>query len=221
MIEKEDIRPANLSKEAAAGIQNMIFNGDLEPGERINEKILCEKFNLSRTPLREALKVLGSEGLIELLPNRGARVVRIESHTIDEIFPVMSILEGLAGELAAINISDEKFAEIQAAHFQMVLEFTRGELAGYFFYNQRIHDLIVLSAGDKTLVAVYRALSKQIRLARLHANIPQERWKQAMNEHEAILKALEMRDGYRLGTLLREHLLKTCKSLKQSLEKNK
>ena len=218
MVEKTPFRHATLSKEAAKGVRKLIFNGYLAPGERINEKELCKEFGLSRTPLREALKVLESEGLIELLPNRGSRVVLIEPRTIDEIFSVMSVLESLAGEIAVENLSDERLAEIRAEHFQMAMYYTRADLTGYFHHNQRIHDLIVLTSGNETLAALYQNLAGKIRLARHHANISRERWTCAMSEHEIILEALESRDGERLARLLREHLLKTCESLKSSFQ---
>ena len=218
MIEKGLIRTANLSKEAASGVRKAIFNGVLVPGERINEKSLCAALNLSRTPLREALKVLAHEGLVELLPNRGARVALISATTIDQIFPVMAALEALAGELAVIKISDDKLAEIRAEHFQMALHHARRELAEYFYHNQRIHNLIFSVGENLTLVSIYQSLAGQIRLARLHANISHERWDQAMVEHQNILEALEERDGQKLANLLREHLLRTCESLKAGLK---
>ena len=217
MNEAAPIRKATLSGEAAAGVRGLILDGDLDPGERINEKTLCERFGVSRTPLREALKVLASEGLVELLPNRGARVARITAEAIDEIFPVMGALEALAGELAAERMDAETMAEVRAEHYRMALHHTRGELAGYFRGNQRIHELILAAAGNPTLAATYRALSGRVRLARLHANISRTRWDAAMAEHEDILRALEARDGAALATVLRDHLRNTCESVKAGL----
>ncbi len=127
---------ASLHHQLTARLRDMIIDGDLRPGERVPEKALCERFGVSRTPLRETLKVLASEDLLELLPNRGARVVRLTVADVDELFPIMGALEGLAGEFACTHVTDEEIAEVRALHYQMVLHYTRGELTEYFRLNQ-------------------------------------------------------------------------------------
>ena len=127
-----------LHEEVAAKLRELIFDGVLEVESRIPEKALCERFGISRTPLREALKVLAREGLISLLPNRGARVSKITPKDIDEVFPVMGALEAVAGEAACKNITEEGIAEIRALHYQMALHHTRGERLEYFQLNQKL-----------------------------------------------------------------------------------
>ena len=122
--------------EIANHLRHMIFTGELLDGTRVPEKKLCERFNISRTPLREALKVLATEGLIQLLPNRGARISKLVPEDIDEAFPVMAALESLAGELAVKNISDSEIKEIRALHYQMAFHHSKGERHEYFLLNQ-------------------------------------------------------------------------------------
>ena len=203
--------------DVVAGIRDLIIEGDLAPGSRIPERVLCERFSVSRTPLREALKVMASEGLIELLPNRGARVLRLTEEDVEDMFEVMGTLEALAGELAAKRITEEEMAEIRALHYQMALHFTRQELMPYFRLNQEIHGKIFEISHNKTLISVYRGLSGRIRRARYVANISQSRWSEALDEHEQILAALEARDGAHLGQLLKEHLRKTCETVKRAV----
>lgn len=198
-------------------VRDMIFSGELAPGARVPEIALCEQLGVSRTPLREAFKVLATEGLLELLPNRGARVARLTAEQVDEMFPVMAALEALAGELACARITDEQIAEVRALHYQMALHHARGELDDYFRLNQRIHERIMAAAGNPTLAQLYRGLSARIRRARYLANISRPRWDQAMAEHEEILAALARRDGPTLARVLRSHLMNKCQVLKESI----
>lgn len=195
-------------------IRNMILNGELIGGQRVPEKLLCEKLSISRTPLREALKVLASEGLLVLPPNRGARVARLTTAEVEEIFPVMGALEGLAGEIACVKISDDEIDEIRALHYQMAAHHKRGELGEYFTANQQIHGKIMAATGNATLVGLYASLAGRILMARYRANFSQTRWDQAMVEHEEILAALAERDGPRLTSILQTNLENTCETVK-------
>lgn len=195
-----------LHDEVVQRLRDMIVEGELMPGERVPEREVCERFGISRTPLREALRFLASEGLVDLQHNRGARISRLTPESVDEMFQVMEVLEGLAGRLAATRATDAQIALIEELQAQIVGYHARGELAGYFRPNQRIHECIVEAAGNPFLTNIYRALSVRIRRARYMANLSQERWDQAVAEHEQILSALKDRDGIKLEQLLREHL---------------
>ncbi|MGN2390486.1 GntR family transcriptional regulator [Pelomicrobium sp. G1] len=195
-----------LHHEVAARLRDMIIQGELAPGARLNERVLCQQLGISRTPLREALKVLATEGLVELLPNRGAVVTQLTLRAVREIFEVMGALERLAGELACRNATDADIAEIRALHYQMMAHYARGDLAGYFRYNQQIHIKLVECTGNATLAATYRNLNAHVRRARYMANLSRERWDKAVQEHEEILDALVKRDSARLQGLLQDHL---------------
>ena len=179
-------------------VRNMIFDGELIGGQRVPEKLICEKLSISRTPLREALKVLASEGLLTLPPNRGARVNRLKAEDVDDMFPVMGALEALAGELVCEKISDAQIDEIRSLHYQMAADHKNGNLSGYFDLNQRIHAGIMAATKNATLGDLYALLAGRIRMARYRANFSQQRWDQAMAEHEKILDALVARDNARL-----------------------
>ena len=212
------IARTTLHDQLTARLRDMIIEGDLAPGEHVPERELCERFQVSRTPLREALKVLASEGLLDLAPNRGARVSKLTVDDVEEMFPVMGALEALAGELVASRIGEEDLAEIQALHYQMVLHHKRGELPAYFRLNQAIHEKIMAVAGNATLLALHRSLAGRIRRARYVANMSQRRWDQAVAEHEEILAALIARDGEALGRILKNHLRNKCETVKESLK---
>lgn len=187
-------------------LRDMIVQGELAPETKLNERVLAEQLGISRTPLREAFKYLASEGLVELLPNRGAVVAPLKPEKVKEIFVVLGAVEALAGELVCRNASDADIAEIHALHYQMVAHYARGELAQYFRCNQQIHMRIVECAGNATLAQVYRGLNAHAKRARYMANLSHERWDKAVKEHEEIIEALGKRDSARLQTMLRDHL---------------
>ena len=112
-----------------------------QPGAKLNERELCHALSVSRTPLREAIKMLAAEGLVELLPNRGAIAVALTETDIRNTFEVMAGLEGMSGELAATRVTDEELAEIRAMHFEMLAAWTRRDLSNYYRINAEIHGL--------------------------------------------------------------------------------
>ncbi|MDH5557247.1 MAG: GntR family transcriptional regulator [Alphaproteobacteria bacterium] len=195
-----------LHEEAAERLRDMILEGNLAPGERITEQSLCDRMGFSRTPLREAIKTLTSEGLILLQPNRGATVALLSLDDIEDTFRVIGALEALAGEMACSNVRDDDIAEIRVLHYQMALHRTRGERLEYFKLNQRIHEKIVELSGNAVLLETHKRLGGRIRRHRFAANVSAERWDQAIREHEEMLDALAARDGKKLSEILRRHL---------------
>src|SRR5262245_59824331 len=131
--------------------RDYVVEGNIPDGGRVPERQLCEMFGISRTPLREALKVLAAEGLIELLPNRGARVRQLGQRDLAELFDVMGGLESLAGRLACEAITDEEIAAIERLHYEMYGYYLNSDMHGYFAVNQRIHERIVAAARHETL----------------------------------------------------------------------
>ena len=213
----EPIIRRTLHDELLERIRQMIIDGDLEPGDKVPEKELCERFGVSRTPLREALKVLASEGLVTLTPNRGAMIADLTLDDLEEAFPVMGALEALSGEMACANITDQELASIKQLHEKMVAHYEARELRPYFRTNQQIHELILAAAGNRTLSSLYRSLEGRIRQARYLANMSTTRWTQAVQEHERILKALEARDGAALAQILNSHLANKFETVKDAL----
>ena len=182
------------------------MQGSLPAGSRLNERLLTAQLGVSRTPLREAFKVLATEGLVELLPNRGAIVSAIDPVRIADTLAVMGALEALAGELACTHASDGQVNEIRSLHQEMLANHARGDLAGYFKFNQAIHLKIVKYSGNAVLYQTYRHLNANVRRARYMANLSQDRWDAAVREHGEILEALARRDVGRIRVLLAEHL---------------
>lgn len=216
-VAAEPLARAPLHARIAERVRDMIIEGELEPGTRIPEKELCARFAVSRTPLREALKVLAWEGLLELNPNRGATVTEVHLDELRHVFVVLGALESLAGELACAQIDDVELAEIRALHYRMVLEFHRGARHDYFQLNQAIHRKILDAARNPVLSATHSTLSARARRVRYMANLTPERWKSAVAEHEQILDALADRDADRLANILREHIRAKFEAVRDSL----
>ncbi len=194
-------------------LRKMITEGTLPPGAHLNERALCEQLGVSRTPLREALKMLAVERLIELLPNRGARVVTLSEGDIADAFELLSGLEALAGELACERITQTEIDEIQALHCAMDACHASGDLPGYFDCNRRIHDRINAAARNPALTQMYQSVNRRLQALRFRSNLHAGKWERAIDEHVAMLSALRQRDGVALGRLLREHLMAKCASV--------
>lgn len=196
----------NLYREVADRIGDLIEHGELAPGERISERELCERFGVSRTPLREALKVLAAEGLIELLPNRGARVVRLTFKSVKDTYDLMAALEGLSGELACQHISTADIRSIRALHDAMLAHYEARDLTRYFEVNRQIHERILAASDNPVLQEMYSNLSQRVKRVRYSKQMTNTFWKRAVEDHEQMIDALEKRDGQKLGQVLREHL---------------
>jgi DNA-binding GntR family transcriptional regulator len=209
MTLSQDVTPIArrpLHEEATDRLRDLIVQGRLAPGVRLNERLLTAQLGVSRTPLREAFKVLATEGLVELLPNRGAIVSEIDPVRLAQTLAVMGALEALAGEFACVNASDGQINEIRSLHQEMIANHARGDLAGYFKFNQAIHLKIVKYSGNTVLYNTYRQLNANVRRARYMANLSPERWDAAVREHGEILEALAAREVDRIKALLSDHL---------------
>jgi DNA-binding GntR family transcriptional regulator len=198
-------------------IQNMIVTGELAEGVRLPEKWLCEQLGVSRTPLREAFKVLAAQGIITLLPNRGAVVVDHSVAEIDDAIDVLAALEMLAGRRAAAEATERDIARIEALHMEMAERFRERDLPAYFRLNQAIHQEIVDIPRNEALSATYASLSTRFHRFRYVGNTNSERWKRALWEHELILEHLRDRDGPLLSALLNSHLRNGWALVKETL----
>jgi DNA-binding GntR family transcriptional regulator len=204
--ETDLIQRRSLHLELVERIRPLIVESHLPPGAKVPEKDLCEQFEVSRTPLREALKVLAAEGLVRLEPNRGAWVTRVTVEEVREVFPILGVLEALSGELACANITDEEIEAVQVLHDAMVRSYRDRDLAAYFRINQQIHSAILVAARNATLSNACQALSARMQRARYAANMSDARWAAAVGEHEQIMEYLAARDGKRLSAVLKNHM---------------
>jgi DNA-binding GntR family transcriptional regulator len=206
-------------------LRNMIIEGELRPGSRIPELRLCARFGVSRTPLREALKVLSAEGLVRLLPNKGASVVRVTHEEVEEALPILGALEALAGELTCARIDEESLGRIRRTHRQMVEHFQRGEWRPYAELNRGFHKAFFEAANNKTLSQTYNRQQARLNSLLPSSSVAEARqqmcqmfqisfqnstgrahWAAAVEEHEQMLAALEAGDGAQFALIARGHV---------------
>jgi DNA-binding GntR family transcriptional regulator len=199
---------SSLHDEVTNRIRDMIVEGRLAAGAGIAELELAGQLGVSRTPLREALKVLAAEGLVDLLPGRGAVVKAVTAKDAQDMLALIALLEEQAGR-AACNASDEDIAAIVALHERMRGHFVRRERLEYFRLNQEIHNAIVSAAGNPTLAMLHGILRTRMRRLRFVGNEAPDNWAAAMAEHETFIDALKVRDANALSRSLRAHLENT------------
>ena len=207
-----------LAQQVAARIRDMIIQDQLTPGEWIREQALADKLSVSRTPLREALKMLELEGLIRLLPNRGAVLTELTVEEVKEKLEVLAALEALAGKLACRKATDAELAEIRALHYEMLAWFSRQNRLEYFKLNQRIHLAIVAASSNQSLVETHARINAQLYRVRFQSNLQNELWGTAVDEHEEMLAALEERNSEAMAMCMLSHLGQTFFKFSKNLE---
>jgi len=207
-----------MSAEIAVRLRTMIQEGELPPGVRIDEKAFCEAFDVSKTPLREALKVLVAEGLVLHRQYIGYRVAPLDLDELRETFETLHGLEANAGELAAQRLTDAAMAKIERRHQAMIDAHDAGRRTDYFRINQEIHQLIIDGAGNAVLAGIYAMLMSKVHRARGAANADMLRWQESHEEHEAIIAALREPGRPRLPQVLRQHSENTAKEVLRVVE---
>lgn len=195
-----------LPAAVAERLRTLITEGALAPGARLNERALGESLGVSRTPLREAFRLLAADGLVVLAPNRGAHVVALSEGDIRESFELMAALEALSGELACRRIGDAEVTEIRALTFEMLACHARRDLPAYYQRNREIHDRINRAAGNTLLRQTYASHNRRIQNLRFRSNFDDEKWNRAAAEHAQMVALLEARDAAGLADLMRRHL---------------
>jgi DNA-binding GntR family transcriptional regulator len=197
---------AALHEQVARRLRQMLVENRIAPGAKLNERALCEALNVSRTPLREAIKMLATEGLVELLPNRGAIAVMLTEADVRNTFEVMAGLEAQSGELATQRITEAELAEIKALHFEMMAAYTRADLSNYYRLNALIHQAINAAAKNPVLSATYTQVNARLQALRFRSNQDGDKWKNAVREHEQMVTALSARDAQAMRAVLLAHL---------------
>ena len=200
------IARSTLPQVAAERLRALIIEGILAPGARLNERELSEQLGLSRTPLREAFRLLAAEGLLLQLPNRGVQVLALSREDVRHAFEVMASLEGLAGELAAARVTDADLDDLRALQAELEKAHKRRDLPAYYRVNRAIHDRLNLIAANPVLAQTYRTLNARLHALRFRSNLNGAKWDRAVAEHRSMLAALAARDGAALRELLVRHL---------------
>lgn len=217
-VRKIKLSRLSLPAQVAETLREMIVTGELPAGRKVPVSQLAEQLDVSPTPLREALKVLAAEKLVELLPNRGARVASYTTAEARELFEVIAGIESLAAELAAKRMGAADLDELETLHEAMRGHFERDEKAEYFELNSRIHARIIALAQNEVLAATHATLMVRAERGRFIAITDPARWAQAMDEHEQIMTAFRERDSAAAARVWRLHLEHTGQATAKALE---
>jgi DNA-binding GntR family transcriptional regulator len=205
----------SLHDEVAAKLREQIFAGQLAPGSFIDETALTQSMHISRTPLREALKVLAAEGLVRHEPRRGSFVSEVTEQDLDEIFPVIALLEGRCAFEAAHNATDADLAALETLHDRLQKHAKAQRITDYYAANYAIHEAIILLANNKWLAQVIGDLRKILKLARLQQLHAPGRLHQSLAEHMAVFAALKARDAQGAEAAMRTHLTRQREALRE------
>jgi len=211
----------SLHERVAATLREEIFDGTLAPGSFVDEVALCERLKISRTPLREALKVLTAEGLVRHEPRRGCFVNEVTEQDLDEIFPVIALLEGRCAFEAACNASDADLAVLETLHQKLQAHAAAKRIVDYYQTNFAIHEAIITLADNRWLAQVIADLRKILKLARLQQLHAPGRLAQSLSEHLAVFAALKARDSEGAEAAMRTHLTRQREALRELARQQK
>lgn len=211
------IAARSLHASATAKLREMIRKGSLVVGQKIVEQELCEALGISRTPLREALRSLSAEGLIRLVPNKGAFVSRPTVEEIRELFEVMGVLEGACARMAAEKLTAPGLARLERLHDELERHYAARDPEGYITTNNLYHTMVQDLARNRALSDVINGLRAKIFLHRFRQLHVQDRFDRSICEHRELLAAFRARDALRAEAEMRSHLAKQCDALVEEL----
>jgi DNA-binding GntR family transcriptional regulator len=189
------MREHSLSGVVRHEIERLILSGELPTGSRVNENAIALRLGVSRGPVREACRALVELGLLDLIPNRGVFVRRMDRHDVEEVYDLRAGLTGLAGSLLASRITDAEIDRLRALVDDMDKSAGAGDFRSFYPVNLEFHDIILQQTGNSRLIRSYRALVKEFQLFRTHGLVQSDALKESNQEHHAILAALEQRDA--------------------------
>jgi DNA-binding GntR family transcriptional regulator len=215
MVDPIPLRGTSLHDGVAARLRTMLFDNQLQPGQWVDEKTLAAAWQISRTPLREALKVLAAEGLVELVPQRGCRVVELSEDDADALFPVMALLEGRCAHEAALRATDDDLRVLRRLHEDLERHAAAQDIDGYYRVNHLFHTRVQQLAHNRWLDRCTGDLRKFVRLMRgVQLALP-GRIAASLKEHRALIDALEKRDPERAERAMNAHLMAQLVALKK------
>ena len=211
------IQKQTLHDQVASRIRDLIVEGHLEPGSRIDESRLVEELGVSRTPFREALRTLAAEGLIIMRPAKGSVVRKLSADDVFSMLEVLGNLERLAGQTACERATDEEIREMRELHERMMEHYRSRDRMAYYKLNQEFHARMAALSRNGTLREIQGNIQGRLKRIRFVGNGSEEKWSSAVAEHAEMIDALEARDGERLGEVMARHLAKTWDRVKDSI----
>ena len=214
MVEPTPLHRASLHEEVAARLRTMVFERQLPAGARIDELALAREWHISRTPMREALKVLAAEGLVTLVPRQGCRVTELSEDDADELFPIMALLEGRCAFEAASKARPADLKQLRRLHDALEKHAASRNVDGYYRANHAFHSKVQALAANRWLDRATNDLRRFVRLLRGRQHNWPGRIEQSIGEHRALLAAIEDKEPARAEKLMHDHLMAQLAALK-------
>ena len=203
-----------LYEDVAERLREQIFSHELAPGSWLDEQSLAIAFGISRTPMREAIKVLASEGLVTSKMNKGSYVTEVDRRDLEQIFTVLSLLEGQAAKETAINATEAQLTQLDDLHHRLEKAAADRDVGQFFEFNVKFHELIQEIAGNKWMNGVIDDLRKVLKLQRRDSLSRGDRLLSSLLEHREILQAILKRDPVAAELAMRNHLARGLEATK-------
>ena len=203
------LTPRALYEEVAELLRQRIFKRELEPGSWIDELKLAEEYGISRTPLREALKVLAAEGLVTMKVRRGAYVTEVSEKDLADVYHLLSLLESDAAGVVAERATDAELAELESLHAELEAAARPGQVdrENFFAINERFHMRLLAIADNRWRDQVVADLRKVMKLNRHNSLLKSGRISESLKEHRAVMAAIKERDGATAMARMQQHFL--------------
>ncbi len=214
MADPIPLRPSSLHEEVSTRLRNMIFERQLVPGQWIDELALARDWQISRTPLREALKVLAAEGLVVPVPRQGCKVAEMSEDEADELLPIMALLEGRCAYEAVRKAGEADVRRLQQLHVQLERHAAAHDVEAYYRANHEFHSAVQALAGNRWLDRATGDLRRFVRLLRGRQLHWPGRIEASINEHRVLLDAIVQRDAARAERVMHDHLMAQLAALK-------
>ncbi|WP_340108293.1 GntR family transcriptional regulator [Pikeienuella sp. HZG-20] len=209
------VRKETLHDQVASRVRDLIIEGVLEPGSRIDESTLLRQLGVSRTPFRESLRTLAAEGLVEIRPSHGSRVRKLSPEEVQSMLEVLANLEALIGRLACERASDAEIDSMTDLHRRMIEHYRTRDRLPYYKLNQEFHSRMAELSGNSILVEIQANIQARLKRIRFIGNGTPENWAEAVSEHEGMVTALKSRDGMRLSRMMERHLENTWERVRE------
>ena len=199
------LTPRALYEEVAELLRQRIFARELEPGSWIDEVKIAEAYGISRTPMREALKVLAAEGLVTMKVRRGAYVTEVNEKDLSDVYHLLALLESDAAGVVAERATDEELQSLTDLH--QSLEMAQGDREAFFRLNEQFHQRLLQLANNRWREQMVADLRKVMKLNRHQSLLKSGRISESLQEHRLLLQALQSRDAAASAQRMREHFL--------------
>jgi DNA-binding GntR family transcriptional regulator len=198
-------------------VRDLIIEGHLEPGSRIDETDLVEQLGVSRTPFREALRTLAAEGLVVIRPSKGTTVRKLSPDEVFAMLEVLAEIERLAGRLACERADEQEVGMLLDIHERMMALYARRDRMPYYKLNQLFHTTLAAASRNPTLIEVQGNIQARLKRIRFVGNQNESAWADAVADHEEMAAALRAGDGQRLGDMMALHLMRTWDRVRNSI----